>query len=139
MDLGNKKLKCTGEQPFCARCVKKGINCEYALQKPMGRPKKRKLDYENADRTGNDSNEEDLPSQLVSNIEQEDDGRWFNGGGFGTPMVVPLVDDHDYWPSLEEANAANERRNYHATSAREVPSSLERYVCDCRDSIGLQC
>ncbi|KAI7162831.1 hypothetical protein KC349_g1706 [Hortaea werneckii] len=36
-----KKLKCTGEQPACSRCVREGIQCVYSPQKPMGRPKKR--------------------------------------------------------------------------------------------------
>ncbi|RMY03913.1 hypothetical protein D0868_07223 [Hortaea werneckii] len=36
-----KKLKCTGEQPACSRCVREGIQCIYSPQKPMGRPKKR--------------------------------------------------------------------------------------------------
>jgi len=105
----------------------------------MGRPKKRKLDHENANGTGNDSNDDDLSSQLVSNIEQEDDGRWFNGGGFGTPMVAPTIDDHDYWPSLEEANAARDRQTLHMTSAREVPSLMERYVDRCQESVGQRC
>ncbi|KAK3725178.1 hypothetical protein LTR37_000689 [Vermiconidia calcicola] len=37
----NKKLKCTGEQPRCARCAREDIECFYSVQKPMGRPKKR--------------------------------------------------------------------------------------------------
>ncbi|KAI6828856.1 hypothetical protein KC340_g15141 [Hortaea werneckii] len=36
-----KKLKCTGEQPACSRCVRDGIQCIYSPQKQMGRPKKR--------------------------------------------------------------------------------------------------
>ncbi|RMY66221.1 hypothetical protein D0863_08592 [Hortaea werneckii] len=36
-----KKLKCTGEQPACSRCVREGIQCIYSPQKQMGRPKKR--------------------------------------------------------------------------------------------------
>ncbi|RMY48286.1 hypothetical protein D0863_15428 [Hortaea werneckii] len=37
-----KKLKCTGEQPACSRCVREGIRCIYSPQKPMGRPKKKR-------------------------------------------------------------------------------------------------
>ncbi|KAI7345546.1 hypothetical protein KC331_g16685, partial [Hortaea werneckii] len=37
-----KKLKCTGEQPACSRCVREGIQCIYSPQKPMGRPKKKR-------------------------------------------------------------------------------------------------
>ncbi|GAB7338753.1 hypothetical protein MBLNU457_5464t1 [Dothideomycetes sp. NU457] len=92
----------------------------------MGRPKKRKLDHAGVNGTINDSGDDDLPSQLVSNIEQDDDGRWFNGGGFGTPIVAPTIDDHDYWPSLDEANAARETQTLHMTSAREVPSLTQR-------------
>lgn len=41
MDTGTKKLKCSGEQPACARCVRENITCVYSVQKQMGRPKKR--------------------------------------------------------------------------------------------------
>lgn len=41
-DTGTRKLKCTGEQPSCSRCVRERLNCIYSLQKPMGRPKKRR-------------------------------------------------------------------------------------------------
>jgi len=93
----------------------------------MGRPKKRKLDdHADADGANNDSNDDDLPSQLVSNIEQEDDGNWFNGGGFGTPMVAPTVEDHDYWPSLEEANAARDKQNYNMMILRTEPALTAR-------------
>ncbi|KAK4547284.1 hypothetical protein LTR36_000939 [Oleoguttula mirabilis] len=37
-----KKLKCTGEQPHCSRCVREGIGCVYSAQKQMGRPKKKR-------------------------------------------------------------------------------------------------
>nr|OQO16257.1 hypothetical protein B0A51_16513 [Rachicladosporium sp. CCFEE 5018] len=37
----SKKLKCTGEQPACMRCVREGVTCFYSPQKAMGRPRKR--------------------------------------------------------------------------------------------------
>ncbi|KAK1019922.1 hypothetical protein LTR54_000566 [Friedmanniomyces endolithicus] len=37
-----KKLRCTGEQPACARCAKESVACVYSVQKQMGRPKKRR-------------------------------------------------------------------------------------------------
>ncbi|OQO12147.1 hypothetical protein B0A48_02787 [Cryoendolithus antarcticus] len=37
----SKKLKCTGEQPACMRCVREGVTCLYSPQKAMGRPRKR--------------------------------------------------------------------------------------------------
>nr|POE47586.1 monodictyphenone cluster transcription factor [Quercus suber] len=36
-----RKLKCSGNQPTCARCVRENIACIYSVQKQMGRPKKR--------------------------------------------------------------------------------------------------
>jgi len=39
--IGRKKLKCTGEQSSCTRCVRERITCVYSAQKRMGRPKKR--------------------------------------------------------------------------------------------------
>lgn len=41
--LGNRKLKCPGEQPECSRCANDTITCVYSAQKAMGRPRKRKL------------------------------------------------------------------------------------------------
>ncbi|RMY11524.1 hypothetical protein D0867_08056 [Hortaea werneckii] len=52
-----KKLKCTGEQPACSRCVREGIQCIYSPQKPMGRPKKKR--------------------QRVGAAEEEEDGEAF--------------------------------------------------------------
>ncbi|KAK0254726.1 hypothetical protein LTR91_021149 [Friedmanniomyces endolithicus] len=37
-----KKLRCTGEQPACARCESESVACVYSAQKQMGRPKKRR-------------------------------------------------------------------------------------------------
>ncbi|KAM0722929.1 hypothetical protein Q7P37_001127 [Cladosporium fusiforme] len=36
-----RKLKCSGEQPACARCLRENLTCVYSPQKQMGRPKKR--------------------------------------------------------------------------------------------------
>lgn len=36
-----KKLKCSGDLPACARCVRETLSCLYSVQKQMGRPKKR--------------------------------------------------------------------------------------------------
>jgi len=92
----------------------------------MGRPKKRKLDGDaDADGGNNESNDDDVPSQHFSN-EQEDDGNWFNGGGFGSPMVTVPVEDHDYWPSLEEAHAAQDKQNQDMMSLRRAPSLIAR-------------
>ncbi|KAK0304240.1 hypothetical protein LTR01_007596 [Friedmanniomyces endolithicus] len=37
-----KKLRCTGEQPACARCARESVACVYSAQKRMGRPRKRR-------------------------------------------------------------------------------------------------
>ncbi|RMZ83199.1 hypothetical protein DV738_g1300, partial [Chaetothyriales sp. CBS 135597] len=36
-----RKLKCSGQDSGCTRCVKNGLACIYSEQKQMGRPKKR--------------------------------------------------------------------------------------------------
>ncbi|KAI7285068.1 hypothetical protein KC340_g18385, partial [Hortaea werneckii] len=61
-----KKLKCTGEQPACSRCVREGIRCIYSPQKPMGRPKKKRQRIEGAEEDG----EAFYPQQL-----QQQEGR----------------------------------------------------------------
>ncbi|KAL1956979.1 hypothetical protein VTO42DRAFT_6468 [Malbranchea cinnamomea] len=35
-----RKLKCSGEQSGCSRCVKQNLICHYSIQKQMGRPPK---------------------------------------------------------------------------------------------------
>ncbi|KAJ5660166.1 hypothetical protein N7507_006617 [Penicillium longicatenatum] len=37
-----RKLKCSGDLTGCSRCLKQSIRCHYSIQKPMGRPPKRK-------------------------------------------------------------------------------------------------
>ncbi|KAJ6006453.1 hypothetical protein N7451_004397 [Penicillium sp. IBT 35674x] len=37
-----RKLKCSGDLTGCTRCLKQSIRCHYSIQKPMGRPPKRK-------------------------------------------------------------------------------------------------
>lgn len=44
---GQRKLKCSGEPNGCSRCIRENVTCHYSLQKPMGRPRKRRRD--NAD------------------------------------------------------------------------------------------
>lgn len=58
---GTRKLKCTGEQPSCSRCMTENIACVYSAQKTMGRPRKRKI--QETDATQNFSNNE--PSQTT--------------------------------------------------------------------------
>lgn len=35
-------MKCSGEQSGCDRCRKQSLECHYSIQKPMGRPRKRR-------------------------------------------------------------------------------------------------
>ncbi|CAG9970799.1 unnamed protein product [Clonostachys byssicola] len=39
----NRKLACTKEPDGCSRCRREGITCHYSPQKPMGRPRKRRI------------------------------------------------------------------------------------------------
>lgn len=43
---GTRKLKCSGDQPSCSRCVKQNLVCVYSIQKQMGRPRKRRREEE---------------------------------------------------------------------------------------------
>ncbi|KAK2760909.1 hypothetical protein FQN54_002151 [Arachnomyces sp. PD_36] len=44
-----RKLKCSGEQTGCSRCLKQSLQCHYSIQKPMGRPRKRRQISEDED------------------------------------------------------------------------------------------
>lgn len=39
---GKRKLKCSGDPTGCERCIKQSIVCHYSIQKPMGRPPKKR-------------------------------------------------------------------------------------------------
>lgn len=42
LKTGKRKLKCSGEPAGCSRCIKQSITCRYSVQKPMGRPPKKR-------------------------------------------------------------------------------------------------
>lgn len=65
--LGNKKLKCSREQPVCSRCQRERLVCVHSSPKQMGRPKKRQrsLDEDATDDTA--ANTSDL-SEVGSNV-----------------------------------------------------------------------
>ncbi|KAH8147854.1 uncharacterized protein LAJ45_07955 [Morchella importuna] len=44
-----RKLKCSGNQSGCERCHKDKVACVYSIQKPMGRPRKRRRGGDTAD------------------------------------------------------------------------------------------
>lgn len=130
---GAKKLKCTGEQPKCSRCEKRGIECIYAPQKTMGRPRKRRL---LSDEDGASTRTEDiirrpadhlgvwaLPSD-VSFPDQENDGNWFEGRGFGSPLMPEIT--MNPWPELEPF--ASEPSNAEGVLPTQVPDLVGRYA-----------
>lgn len=41
INLGKRKLKCSGEPAGCGRCLKQHLTCHYSVQSKMGRPRKR--------------------------------------------------------------------------------------------------
>ncbi|OKL60446.1 hypothetical protein UA08_04327 [Talaromyces atroroseus] len=64
---GTRKLKCSGEQAGCRRCVKQGLACHYSIQKQMGRPpKKRRME-------GDDGLEkpETPPIDILTEVEKD--------------------------------------------------------------------
>ncbi|KAJ5112187.1 hypothetical protein N7532_000232, partial [Penicillium argentinense] len=55
-----RKLKCSGDLTGCTRCVEKSIPCNYSVQKPMGRPPKK--------RTRSDDEGSEFPTQSNHNV-----------------------------------------------------------------------
>lgn len=89
----NKKLKCTGEQPACSRCVRENITCYYSPQKQMGRPKKRQ-------RTEEDDIQGSASLQTESNQGWDgmDISRYGSGGGLdGMQPWLPPSASPDGW------------------------------------------
>lgn len=43
LNIGKRKLKCSGEKVGCRRCVRQGLTCHYSIQKQMGRPPKKRV------------------------------------------------------------------------------------------------
>ncbi|KAL6414479.1 hypothetical protein AUP68_01008 [Ilyonectria robusta] len=56
-----KKLKCDGGYPECGRCVNADETCKYSARRPMGRPKKRKV-QEDEDQASATTNNDTPPS-----------------------------------------------------------------------------
>lgn len=126
-DQGSKKLKCTGEQPACSRCEKKGLTCVYAVQKPIGRPRKRRLveddeplqlEVENVatPKTGDHLGVWSLPPSNLPPAWDEDDGQWFDGRGFGTPLMPEITPNP--WPPLSHFGSGEHQD---APSSNAVP------------------
>lgn len=60
-----RKLKCSGEQSGCRRCVKQGLSCHYSVQKQMGRPpKKRKTEADTPEKSNSS------PIDIISEVEK---------------------------------------------------------------------
>ncbi|KAF2153105.1 hypothetical protein K461DRAFT_312575 [Myriangium duriaei CBS 260.36] len=102
-----RKLKCTGEHPKCSRCERKGLDCIYAVQKTMGRPKKRPVEDASGveDATPGSTEQSHGPTKRRhrTNDLQAEDGNWFQGRGFGSPLMPDL--HISSWPSLDEAGS----------------------------------
>lgn len=82
---GNRKLKCSGDQAGCRRCITQGLHCHYSIQKQMGRPrKKQKLDGVINDNP--DGKERNLGA--ISEIEKD----WFSADlPADLPTICPQV------------------------------------------------
>nr|POE71389.1 c6 finger domain transcription factor tcpz [Quercus suber] len=81
-----RKLKCSGEQPACARCARENTICVYSAQKQMGRPKKRAR--------SNVSEEHD-----VSSTQAADGAHLEQMGGYGvdTGDITQLDESYQAW------------------------------------------
>lgn len=66
---GARKLKCSGEQSGCRRCVQQSLFCHYSIQKQMGRPPKKRrtetLEFDGADQLGPSP-----PIDIISEVEK---------------------------------------------------------------------
>ncbi|KAL2756295.1 hypothetical protein ACRALDRAFT_2053554 [Sodiomyces alcalophilus JCM 7366] len=105
-----RKLACSKEPDGCSRCRREGLKCVYSPQKPMGRPRKRRLCEKSEDQTTasvdttHGASEEStttkfqvpVPSTDPSTepgstiLERETDFSWYNGrgNGNGSPDVL---------------------------------------------------
>lgn len=86
---GGKKLKCTGEQPACARCVKEYIACVYSPQKQMGRPKKRQRSdaAQESDQPAEAQWSNAMPSNEQNSFDEHAFNTSFNTSGLDTALT----------------------------------------------------
>lgn len=138
ISAGSKKLKCSGEQPTCSRCQKKSLQCIYAPQKTMGRPRKRRLvaedDQTDALQPEPESTTAHTTEPVVANGDSveaqgdpDDTGDWFEGGGIFSTLL-PKVRASP-WPALEEVPAVCRtalRSKDAVSSTTSVPELTER-------------
>lgn len=94
--IGGRKLKCSGDFPQCFRCRTHDLVCHYSVQKPMGRPRKR--------RHSNPSEEQDvldIQQDLMDGISEP----WpMSGDTMQTNEGYPLTTP---WPTLGDTPLTN--------------------------------
>ena len=120
---GTRKLKCSGEQPECSRCVNDNIACVYSTQKTMGRPRKRKL-QDTDQPTGVSSR---ITRQNTASAESNPFDSAIEFGNLADEIDFPGVNLPTILDSINEANLLT-------TPAMDV---LPAQSCACLSSIYL--
>ncbi|CAD0107369.1 unnamed protein product [Aureobasidium uvarum] len=117
-----RKLKCSGEQPECSRCINDNIACVYSTQKAMGRPRKRKIGE-----TDQSTNEQ----------SQEISGRTSSAGSnfFDSAIEFDSLVDQINFPNMDlpDLNTITDVSLLTASAFKPLPTQS----CACLSSIYL--
>ncbi|KAK0392634.1 hypothetical protein NLU13_2129 [Sarocladium strictum] len=100
----SRKLACSKEPDGCSRCRREGLRCHYSVQKPMGRPRKRRnVDEEQQDerqRTSplrpqkKDRNPQRQQNQYGQHRKPSADAVPFSNGDGLLPQAMPTNSHH---------------------------------------------
>lgn len=97
--VGTKKLKCSGDQPTCARCLRETITCVYSPQKQMGRPKKRqRAEHEPDEEAMNEAVDQ---TDTHATFEPRLSGHLNGDAGFTTDEAIPNLDPNHLVTAFE--------------------------------------
>ncbi|KXL48080.1 hypothetical protein M433DRAFT_63440 [Acidomyces richmondensis BFW] len=112
-------LKCSGEQPACARCRKENITCVYSPQKQMGRPKKRQ-------RTDDENMTERLVGSATASSQQQqqqysmDNNPWLQSADWTIPSEHSM-------PGLTPDSASNSPPTINLPPESQTQNYIHRY------------
>ncbi|KAF3393205.1 hypothetical protein DPV78_009410 [Talaromyces pinophilus] len=115
LSVGNRKLKCSGDQAGCRRCIAQGLHCHYSIQKQMGRPrKKQKLD----DNSNNNPDGTERNLGAISEIEKD----WFSAD---LPIDLPVICPQVYLSQYSGAVPAKDQWYPNPHALPQPPQLLE--------------
>ncbi|KAG8863080.1 hypothetical protein FRB96_009260 [Tulasnella sp. 330] len=120
----DRKAKCNGGRPTCARCALRGLVCEYAKQRRMRGPNRGGASNSSSEhqRTSSSPASNGPPSILISNGPGDSRSERPRGGRVGTPPVATRPH------SLKSARSGIARATHPSPLTLNIPLPIHRTI-----------